>query len=215
MKILLIDENVAFAAYLTEYFTGKGFDIKTATDGYEGFKCAFRESFDVILLDAELSMPGTKFLKKLRINGIKIPVIMIADEKNTEKCVLYLEYGADDYMVKPFGADELAARIKSVTGKKTAVCEFGDIVMDYDKKTIRTASGEKELSEGCWGVMDNLVKNSSNIIKPEKLAMGTSCCGSDWVDSAVEYIKQKLSELGSGIKIFRINGLGYKICVNE
>ena len=134
MKILVIDENIAFGRYLSDYFVQKGYDIKTVTDGNEGFKCVFREGFDVILLDAEISMPGTKFLKKLRINGIRIPVIMIADEKNTEKCVLYLEYGADDYIVKPFGTDELAARIKAITGKKTAVCEFGDIVMDYDKK---------------------------------------------------------------------------------
>ena len=63
--------------------------------------------------------------------------------------------------------------------------------------------------------MDRLVKNSSNVISPENLAMDISDGGAEWVDSAVEYIKQKLSELGSGIKIFRINGLGYKICVNE
>jgi len=150
-RILIIEDDRSLCEALTAFLKAENFEVISASDGEEGFRLANQEKMDLILLDLGLPvMGGLDVCKGLREKRIMTPIIMLTGEKKEEiDKVLGLEFGADDYIIKPFGMKELLARVKAVLRRfKPEALEieeysFGDISINFKKQTA--SKGKHEL----------------------------------------------------------------------
>jgi len=150
-KILLVEDDEALRNATAAFLEGEDFRVETMADGKLGLERALEGAADLIVLDLVLpSMSGLEICRKLREKGIAAPIIMVTGRKRDEiDEITGLEIGADDYVLKPFGQRELLARIHAIlrrTSRQAAELEtgsFGDVVIDFRKKTA--VKGKKEL----------------------------------------------------------------------
>jgi serine/threonine protein kinase/CheY-like chemotaxis protein/Tfp pilus assembly protein PilF len=115
-KVLIVEDDKALLETFKSFLETENFKVVSSSDGEEGFRLACQEKIDLILLDFALpSLNGLEICRRLRTKGIITPIIMLTGEKKEEiDKVLGLEFGADDYLIKPFGTKELLARINAV-----------------------------------------------------------------------------------------------------
>ena len=139
-KIMIIEDDPAIVIGLKEALTQVGYEILAYSDGEDGYQAAKKEEADLILLDIMLpNRNGLEILKSLRIEGIETPILMLTSKKEEIDKIIGFEFGADDYVTKPFSVLELQARIKallrrSFSEKPNEDCyEFDDIKVECKK----------------------------------------------------------------------------------
>jgi len=153
-RILIVEDDLSILKGLQAVLQEEHFDVVSATDGEEGYTKAADEKFDLILLDLMLpSKNGMDICRDLRSNGIRTPIIMLTSKNEEIDKVLGLEFGADDYVTKPFSLRELLARIKAVLRRfdheappSSDTFSFGDIVIDFVKLEATKSGNPLELS---------------------------------------------------------------------
>jgi len=118
--LLLVDDDTELCSLMTDFFSQHGFTVETAHDGRRGLARALEGSFDLILLDVMLPViDGFEVLAQLRRRS-RTPVIMLTARTGQEDRIAGLDAGADDYLPKPFGPEELLARIRAVLRRANA-----------------------------------------------------------------------------------------------
>src|SRR5580698_8309675 len=114
-SVMLIDDDPEIRGIVTSLLTGDGFQVEEAADGRMAIERVFLTKPDLILVDLRLpGLDGAEICKRVRAGRLDTPIIVISAAKDEFDRVLLLELGADDFLVKPFGARELLARIKAV-----------------------------------------------------------------------------------------------------
>jgi DNA-binding response OmpR family regulator len=120
-RILIIEDELVLLRVLKDTFVSSGFIVTTAADGATGLKTALEQTPDVILLDIMLpKVNGYEICRSLREEGLTMPVLMLTAKGQEEDIVLGLNLGADDYIVKPFRARELLARVNAFLRRRPA-----------------------------------------------------------------------------------------------
>jgi len=137
-RILIIEDDPAISKALKESLEDEHYNIVTASDGKEGYELVSKENPDLILLDLMLpTMNGQDICRKLREDGVTIPILMLTSKREETDKVLGLELGADDYITKPCSLRELLARIKAnlrrsdFTKKEVLTYTFADLEIDF------------------------------------------------------------------------------------
>ena len=114
-KILIIEDEKAIRMALEDDFIAEGYQVDSANTGPVGLKKSSEANYDIILLDIMLpEMDGFEVLKELRKRNVQTPIIMLTAKNLEIDKILGLEFGADDYVTKPFSPRELQARVKAV-----------------------------------------------------------------------------------------------------
>jgi len=161
-KILVIEDDAAIVRGLTDALEEEFFTVTSHRDGLEGFTAAKNNSYDCILLDVMLpSMNGREICISLRNEGITTPIVMLTSKGAETDIILGLEFGADDYVIKPFSVRELIARIRALIrrmikppSKNTDNDElrFGNAIIDFNRqestvngKIIRLSAKEYDI----------------------------------------------------------------------
>ncbi len=135
-KILMIDDDENICQIVKLYLEKEGFETTIANDGRSGINCFIMEPHDLILLDIMMpEMDGMEVLRELRKDS-NVPVIMLTAKGETLDKVQALELGADDFIVKPFDAKELIARIKAVMRRSENTAETADETIVFDDLEI-------------------------------------------------------------------------------
>jgi DNA-binding response OmpR family regulator len=176
-KILLIEDDKALLETLTASLQAENFKVISATDGQEGFRLCSKEKLDLIILDLGLpSMNGMEICRQLRSKGIATPIIMLTGQKKEEiDKVLGLEVGADDYMTKPFGTQELLARIRAVIrraepeAKEVEQFSLGDIDINFKKQTAFKGKKELYLTAKEFALLKFLISHEGEVVTRETL----------------------------------------------
>ncbi|HOU09685.1 MAG TPA: response regulator transcription factor [Clostridiales bacterium] len=178
-------------------------------------------AYGVIVLDTNLT-PDNGFgaLKSLRKNKIAFPVLLISDKRAVADRVEGLDLGADDYLCKPFSADEFLARVRALSRRKDKALEFdtlsfGDIFLDL--KTNELICNEHVVRLGLkeFQIMKLLIGNGRQIIGRERLV--SEVWGSDSpaeynnIEVYMSFLRKKLAKLGSRVTIRSIRGIGYHL----
>ncbi len=141
-KMLIIEDEMAIRMALEDDFLAEGYTVESASSGSLGLQKGTDLSFDIILLDIMLpGMDGFEVLKELRRRNVHTPVIMLTAKSQEIDKILGLEFGADDYVTKPFSPRELQSRVKAilrrVNKKQEAPVEtqffFGNIKLDFQR----------------------------------------------------------------------------------
>ena len=136
-KILVVDDDTNICELLRLYLTKEGYQVTVANDGEEGLEKFNQVKPDMVLLDVMMpKMDGLEVCRRIRKAG-NTPVMMLTAKGETFDKVLGLELGADDYVVKPFDAKEIIARIKAVTRRTGKTGVESDVKeVSYDKLTV-------------------------------------------------------------------------------
>ena len=141
-KILIVEDERAIRLALEDDFLAEGYRVDSAVTGNEGLQKGSEQNYDIILLDIMLpQMDGFEVIKELRKRDVRTPVIMLTAKSQEIDKILGLEFGADDYVTKPFSPRELQSRVKAVLRRVDMKpgqsyknqFSFGGINIDFEK----------------------------------------------------------------------------------
>lgn len=233
-KILIIEDEPNIRELVLYNLSQNGYEGLAAEDGLQGLAMAREEKPDLILLDIMLpGKNGYDICKELRAEGNKTPVIMLTAKNEEIDKVLGLEFGADDYISKPFGIRELMARIKAVLRRyeispdqeasangsgiaSGAGITIGDLTINIERHEVKVADKPLELTLKEFDLLRVLAENRGRVMTRDQLldkVWGFEYIGETrTVDVHVRYLRKKLGdEDNEGKYIQTVRGIGYKM----
>ncbi len=171
--ILLVDDDAGLLSTLSLNLRARGHDVLTADTGEGALELARRTDPDVVVLDLGLpDLPGTEVLRQLRVWSA-VPVIVLSARHGSDDKVQALDLGADDYVTKPFGIDELMARLRAAVRRAgTAdldVVETDHLRIDLSARTVRRDGDEVRLTPTEWGLLSALVTRPGRLVPQQQL----------------------------------------------
>ncbi|WP_028562398.1 response regulator transcription factor [Paenibacillus pinihumi] len=213
-KILIVEDDVHISNIIKMNLNLVNYTTAAAYDGMAALELIRQEKFDLILLDVMIpQLDGFALME--RIKPYNIPVIFLTAKNSVYDKVNGLKLGADDYMVKPFEAIELLARIESVLrryGKEERIMEFQSIQVDLDKREVTRLGETVELTPKEYDLLVVLMKNKNIALSREQFI--DKVWGGDYygetrtVDMHIKSLRKKL-ELQDHIKT--IYKMGYRL----
>lgn len=219
MRILIVEDEVNLAEALVQILRKNNYSVDAVHDGKEGLDFALSGIYDLLLLDIMLpGMDGISILKELRSEGVATPVIMLTAKGEIDDKIAGLDYGADDYVAKPFSTGELLARIRAALRRKGEVVpedtlKLGDIELNTSTlklscqgKELKLILKESELLELLL-TRRQAVTSKEQII--EKLWGFDSEAEHNNVEVYISFLRKKLTFLNASVRISTIRGVGY------
>lgn len=178
MKILIVDDEKLLVKGLKFNFEQDGYTVETAMDGEEAVRLGRDKSLDIIILDLMLpKMDGLSVCQKIRETS-NVPIIMLTAKSEDMDKIMGLEYGADDYMTKPFNILELKARVKAVLRRKarpekaehiSAEDESKGVKLNKFSRSLKIDGREIELTVKEYDIMDLFISNPGRVYSRDDL----------------------------------------------
>lgn len=203
-KILIIEDDVKISKLLEMDLKFEGYNVEVAYDGKEGLIKAKYNPFDLILLDVMLpKMNGYEVCKKIREDS-DIPIIFLTAKDQVTDKVVSFDYGADDYVTKPFDSDELIARIKALlrrSKKKNEKKEdfiYEDLRISYTAYEVFRGEDQIQLSKKEFELLDYLVLNKNIVLTRDRIleeVWGIDQVGNNNIlDLYIKYLRDKIDK---------------------
>jgi two-component system response regulator CpxR len=219
-QILLIDDDRELGAMLTDFLATEDIAVTVSNTGETGLKCFEAGGFDLVILD--IMMPGISgldVLKRMRQSS-NVPVIMLTARGDDVDRIIGLEFGADDYLPKPFNPRELLARIKAILrraqpqGDELKVLELGDIRLDTRTHRASVSDSELKLTGTEFEILKCLLETPGQVVNKERLserALGRRLLPYDRsIDTHISNLRGKLERAGNHNEtIQNQRGVGY------
>lgn len=218
MKILIIEDEKRMAGILKKGLEENAFIVDLAHDGEEGLYMAENYPYDAVLLDIMLPvMDGLTVLNALRSKRREVPVLLITARGEIENRIKGLNFGADDYIVKPFDFHELLARLKSVIrrskGKPSPLVAIDDLSLDTNSRSVCRGGREIRLSATEYNLLEYLALNSGRVISRTELTEHIYDTDfdrdSNVIDVYVNHLRNKLEKGFDRQLIHTVRGAGY------
>lgn len=224
-KILLIEDDKINTCTITKLLNGNNYSVTSASTGKEGLSLAASLCPDMILLDPELSdMDGFRVLQQLR-SWSNIPIIIISSRSDEPEKVNAFDLGADDYITKPFGTEELLARIRTSlrhthTGAPNRIYQALDLEIDFDKRLVRLAGSQIHLTQMEYHLLKLLAENSGKVL-PYRTIMNT--LWGPYMDDNNKILRVNMFNIRRKIEknpaqpeyLFTETGIGYRMIENR
>jgi two-component system KDP operon response regulator KdpE len=174
VKILIADDDPQILRALRITLTARGYDVITASDGRAALNAAIDQHPDFVVLD--LGMPGLTGIEVIEaLRGwTQIPILVVSGRSESFDKVDALDAGADDYVTKPFAADELLARIRALSRRTPATTDepavsFGDVTVDLAAHVVTRAGASVRLTPTEWDLLEVLLRNHDKLVTRETL----------------------------------------------
>lgn len=221
MRILLVEDEVRLSQALVEIFQKNRYGVDAVYTGTEGLKYAQSGIYDAIILDIMLpELDGISILRALREEKNNVPILLLTAKDEITDKVKGLDYGADDYMTKPFSTDELMARLRALTRRKGEVKEdsltFGDLRLDKNRCELQKVDGSSiKLSLKELQIVELLFDSPHQVIKKERIIEkiwgGDSDAEYNNVEVYISFIRKKMEYLNVRTVIRTARGIGYSL----
>ncbi len=217
MRILIAEDDHVLADGLLRTLRSSGAVVDHVSSGSEADAALMVHSqFDLLILDLGLPrLHGLEVLKRLRARGSVMPVLILTAADSVEERVKGLDYGADDYMAKPFSLQELEARVRALTrrgmGGASSIIKHGPMVYDQAGR-VATIDGQMiELSARELGLLEVLLQRTGRLVSKDQLVERLCEWGEEVSNNAIEvYIHRLRKKIEKGpIRIATVRGLGY------
>ncbi|AIG74810.1 Fis family transcriptional regulator [Amycolatopsis sp. MJM2582] len=175
--VLVVDDEPQIVRALRINLSARGYKVITAHDGTAALKAVAETKPDVVVLDLGLpDLDGTEVIAGLR-GWTTVPIIVLSARGDSADKVQALDAGADDYVTKPFGMDELLARLRAAVRRSAtssvdgadAVVDTGSFRIDLAAKKVRRDGKEVHLTKTEWGVLELLVRNRGRLVAQKQL----------------------------------------------
>lgn len=232
-KILVIEDDPDIADLIRLHLQDLGFSVHLASEGTSGLEEALTGNYSLIILDLMLpGIDGHDICKKVRDQGIEIPILILTLKSELVDKLLGLELGADDYMTKPFSIQELIARIKALlrrserlkkaagAQKNSTKVQVGDIVIDLDRRKVTRSHEDIELTPKQFELLAFLAQHPGRPYTREELLIrvwGYESTGYEHtVDTHVNRLRSKVEpDPSNPMYILTVWGVGYRFAENE
>jgi two-component system KDP operon response regulator KdpE len=172
VKVLLVDDDTTLRRTLGIGLRAEGHEVLMAADGRTALQALREDRPDLVVLDLGLpDLSGIEVLRQLRAWSTTPVVVLSARAESSEK-VEALDLGADDYVTKPFGMEELLARIRAAArraGSDLPVLEAGDLVVDLPARRVTKAGAVVRLTPTEWGLLEMLVRTPGRLVSQQDL----------------------------------------------
>ncbi|WP_281857604.1 response regulator transcription factor [Litoreibacter halocynthiae] len=218
MRITLVEDNISLAKGIAYRLQDAGHAVDMLHNGQEAALFLKDDTSDLIILDINLpGMDGLELLKDLRSRGDMRPVILLTARAETEDRVIGLDAGADDYLIKPFEAAELEARVRALSRRRVTpqrqLQTFGPLSMDVGSRQLFAGDVELDLPRRELSVFEGLLAANGRLVSKSALLDHAYGVGTDVEDTVVEVyisrLRRRLKPFGVEIKTQR--GLGYQL----
>lgn len=218
MRILVAEDERDLNRIITQKLSADGYSVDSCQDGEEAIDILSYTDYDAVILD--IMMPkadGYAVLKSLREAGKTTPVLFLTARDTVADRVKGLDSGANDYLVKPFSFEELAARLRAMTrnafGIASSVLSIDDLTMDCASHVVRRGDREISLSAKEYQLLEYLLHNQGMVLSREKIEDHVWNFdyegGTNVVDVYISYLRKKIDE-GQGVKLIHtVRGRGY------
>ena len=222
--ILMVDDDEGLCELVQEFLEREGYEVTTVHDGASGLGAALEGGFALVILDVMLPvLDGFSVLRQLRRQST-VPVIMLTARASEQDRVGGLGEGADDYLVKPFAAAELLARIRAVLRRTLqrpdlapSVVQVGDLRLDAPNRAVAFRGVPIELTPTEFTILDVLLRSAGRIVSRDELTgvlyQRQTTPYERTLDVHVSHLRRKLEGVG-WTAIRTVRGQGY-ICVAD
>ncbi|MFK3979829.1 response regulator [Micromonospora sp. NPDC050397] len=198
-RVLVVDDEPQILRALRINLRARRYEVAVAADGADALRLAASQHPDLVVLDLGLpDMDGVDVIRGLR-GWTNIPIIVLSGRAGSQDKVLALDAGADDYVTKPFGVDELLARVRAVTrrtagaGETVSSAVVGRYVVDLAARTVRSDDGrEVRLTPTEWHLLEILVRNPGRLVSQRQLLHDV--WGPQY-QSETNYLRQYMAQL--------------------
>src|SRR5258705_7957638 len=172
--VLVVDDDAALRVALRRALVIAGFDVVLAAAGEEALALVEDGAPGAVVLDLGLpDIDGVEVAQRLREDGHDVPICMLSARSQVAERVAGLEAGADDYVVKPFAVDELAARLRALLRRRGVPCaspvRAGDVAVDPVRHVVRRGERELTLTPREFTLLDVLVRHSGQVLSRDQL----------------------------------------------
>lgn len=226
MKILIVEDDASLSEIIHRALVAEGYVVETASTFFEADSKLAGYSYDCILLDVMLpDGSGLHLLEHLRALGKRENVIIISARDSVEDKVAGLEFGADDYLPKPFHTAELLARVKSVLRRGRTAGELsislGNVVLKPENRVVTIGGKELSLLKKEFEILLYFMQRPSHVIDKAVLAeavWGDYADDSDnfqFVYAQIKNLRRRLADAAATIEIVAVYGFGYRLVVKE
>ena len=219
MRILTAEDEVHLAEAVSQILKKNNYSVDMVHDGRSGLDYAQSGIYDLLLLDIMMpEMDGITVLKTLRSEGNHTPVILLTAKGELSDKVSGLDYGADDYIAKPFATEELLARIRAALRRKGEVVPedgltFGDIELNTTQLKLTVQGKEIKLNLKENELLELLITRKQAITSKEQIIEKLWGFDSDVeynnVEVYISFLRKKLTFLNSNVRIHTVRGVGY------
>lgn len=225
MKLLIAEDEKDLAEGLQVLFEKNQFIVDVVNNGEDALDYGLEGKYDVIILD--IMMPkknGIEVLEELRRNNIKTPIMMLTAKTQKEDRITGYDAGADDYLPKPFDADELISRVRALLRRSGDYQDnknivFDDLTFDSTTALLKCNNDEIRLNGKEFQLMELFIRNPGKVYSAENLMERIWGWDSDsdtsvvWVH--ISNLRKKLKSLNSNVTISVSRGLGYVLGTNN
>ncbi|WP_295615044.1 response regulator transcription factor [Chamaesiphon sp. GL140_3_metabinner_50] len=223
MRILVVEDDLRIAKPLAEDLRHQQHIVDLAEDGVRGWEYARSQVYDLMLLDVMLPrLDGIELCRRLRQDGCTAQILMLTARDTIADKVVGLDAGADDYLVKPFDLDELAARIRALSRRspeiRSSILTYGDLHVNPATCQVFYGNTPFSLTPKEYVILDYFLRHPQEVITKsvliDKLWEFDRLSGEETVKTHLTNLRRKLKDLGYKINpIETIYGMGYRLRV--
>ncbi len=218
MRILVAEDERALNRILVKQFTKLGYSVDSCFDGESVFDFLAGAEYDAVVLDVMMpKKDGFAVLKEMRDMKNETPVIFLTAKTEINDRVYGLDLGANDYLIKPFSFEELAARVRMITrdskGNSTNVFIVGDLTVDVKSREVKRGGKRIDLSAREYSILEALVRNAGTVMTREKIESSVWNYdyegGTNVIDVYIRYLRKKIDDDFDKKLIHTVRGAGY------
>jgi DNA-binding response OmpR family regulator len=222
-RILVIEDDRAILRGLTDSLEGESHEVLTARDGEEGYRLLREGDLDLVILDIMLpKLGGFELCRRVRAEGVRVPILILTARGDDADRVFGLDIGADDYVTKPFSVRELLARVRALLRRGTPppplpeTLEFDDVVVDFRGFEASKGGTLLKLTPKEFGALRLLAARAGEVVTRDELLHEvweySSLPTTRTVDNHIAALRGKLEDDASEPRhLLTVHGVGYKL----
>jgi DNA-binding response OmpR family regulator len=222
-NVLIVEDEIAMLKGLQDNLIFEGYSVDTASNGKEGLQKLLSNKYHLALLDVMLpELSGFDICKTARSKGVKTPIIMLTAKAEEIDKILGLEFGADDYITKPFSLRELLARVRALLRRVATddstnqMIQIGNMQVNFTTYIANVMGEEVKMSHKEFEILHYLFTHKNETVDRDNLL--DSVWGTDYqptsrtIDNFILKLRQKIeSDLNDPKIILTVHGIGYKL----
>jgi two-component system, OmpR family, response regulator len=216
MRLLLVEDDLPLAEALTTLLVSSGYAVDCVHDGEAAKALVAAEQFDLMILDLNLpELDGLSVLRAMRAQGNRAAVMILTAQGAAEDRVRGLDFGADDYMTKPFDIREFEARVRSLlrrqAGLRSSTVTLGAVTLDLTTRQFAAHGLAVDLPPRERALLELLVTRAGKVVAKEAIVQSITSLEDNLSDNAIEQYISRLRRrlLPLGLVLRTVRGIGY------
>jgi len=224
MRILIVEDNQRIAETVADVLEEQHYIVDIALDGEAGWQQAEAFNYDLILLDLMLpKLDGISLCQRLRTSGYGGPILVLTARDSSADKIVGLDSGADDYVVKPFDVNELAARVRALLRRdspgRKPILSWGELKLDPSNLAVTYASQPVHVTSKEYQMLELFLRNRQRIFSQaellDRLWEFEDMPNEEVVRAHIKRLRQKLTTVGAPKDVIQtVHGLGYRLKEN-